>query len=251
MSSSKPTIVIAPGAWQLPVGFSGFVSLLRGAGYATELVGYPSVGGTGSPLPGLAEDVAATRAALKKVLDEGKQALLLCHSYGGVVGSCAVEGYSSIKREKEGKKGGVKLVVYMSAFMIPKGKSLLDMLGGQPLPWMDVQGEKTVGVKSMMKEVAFNDMSDEKAAIYMEQMSHSSTSVFATPSTFEPWANDVDCAYIFCTEDNALPLPIQQQMAQQLGPEPVTWSLKAGHCPFMSIPDQLLEVVKKAADRPK
>ncbi|KAG4444259.1 hypothetical protein IFR05_000234 [Cadophora sp. M221] len=248
MSSGKPTIVIAPGAWQLPIGFSGFVSLLQGAGYATEVVNYPSVGGTGSPLPGLVEDVAATREILSKVLDERKEVVLLCHSYGGVVGSCAVEGYSVVERKKEGKKGGVKLVVYMTAFMIPKGKSLLDMMGGQPLPWMDVQGEKTTGRKSMVKEVVFNDISDEKAAIYMDQMSHSSTSVFATPSTFEPWANGIDCAYIFCTEDNGLPFPIQQQMAQQSGPEPVTWSLKAGHCPFLSIPDQLLEVVRKAAE---
>lgn len=100
----------------------------------------------------------------------------------------------------------------------------------------------------MMPEVAFNDMSADKAAYYLDRCSHSSTSVFATPSTFEPWANGIDCAYVYCTDDNALPFPIQQQMAQQLGPEPVTWSLKAGHCPFASIPDQLLEVVKKATD---
>ncbi|PVH77842.1 alpha/beta-hydrolase [Cadophora sp. DSE1049] len=247
MSSSKPTIVIAPGAWQLAIGFSRFASQLRNAGYDTEIVSYPSVGGTGSPLPGLAEDVAATREVLSKLLEERKEVLLLCHSYGGVVGSCAVEGFSTVETEKEGKSGGVKLVVYMSAFMIPKGKSLLDMLGGQPLPWMNAQGEKTTAVASMMQDIAFNDMSADQAAIGMEHMSHSSTSVFATPSTFEPWANGIPCAYIFCTDDNALPFPIQQQMAGQLGAEPVTWSLKAGHCPFMSIPDQLLEVVRKAA----
>ena len=87
--------------------------------------------------------MAATRKVLSKVLEYGKDILLLCHSYGGVVGSCAVEGLSTVEREKEGKRGGVKLVVYLSAFMIPKGKSLLDMLGGQPLPWMDVQVSKS------------------------------------------------------------------------------------------------------------
>ncbi|KAL2066213.1 hypothetical protein VTL71DRAFT_2284 [Oculimacula yallundae] len=249
MSSSKPTIVIAPGAWQLVAGFSDFASLLQGAGFSVEIVDYPSVGGTSSPLPGLEDDVAATRKTLSKVLEEGKEVLLLCHSYGGVVGSCAVEGYSTVERKKEGKKGGVSLVVYMTAFMIPKGKSLLDMLNGKPLPWMDVQGDKTLAVGSMMRDVVFNDMTDEQVAKYAKMTSHSSTSVFTTPSTFEPWSNGITCAYIFCTEDNALFLPIQQQMVQQLGPDPVTWSLQAGHCPFQSIPDQLLEVMKKAADR--
>jgi len=65
--------------------------------------------------------------------------VLLCHSYGGVVGSCAVEGLDLASRQKANKKGGVIMVIYLSAFMIPKGKSLLEMLGGQPLPWMDVQ----------------------------------------------------------------------------------------------------------------
>ena len=100
----------------------------------------------------------------------------------------------------------------------------------------------------MMPQIVFNDMSPEQAAIGMEHTSHSSTSVFATPSTIEPWANGIPCAYIFCTDDNALPFPTQKQMAEQLGTEPLTWRLTAGHCPFFSIPDQLLEVVQKAAD---
>ncbi|PBP23973.1 hypothetical protein BUE80_DR005105 [Diplocarpon rosae] len=250
MASPKPTVVIAPGAWQRPSGFSSFAAQLRHAGHATEVVAYPSVGGTATPLPGLAEDVAATRAVLTKLLDNGGEAevLLLCHSYGGVVGSCAVEGFSVVERERAGRKGGVRLVVYMAAFMIPKGSSLLQMLGGQPLPWMDVQGDKTTAVASLLPQVAFNDLPAEQAEQYAQDVTHSSSVVFATPSTFEPWAHGIRCAYIFCTEDRALPYPNQQQMAAQLGAGPVTWTLKAGHCPFLSVPEQLLEVVLEAAE---
>ncbi|KAI6712533.1 hypothetical protein JHW43_004943 [Diplocarpon mali] len=250
MASSKPAIVIAPGAWQKPAGFSSFASQLQHAGYATEVVSYPSVGGTETPLPGLAEDVAATRAVLTKLLEGGGEVeiLLLCHSYGGVVGSCAVEGFSVVERERRGEKGGVRLVVYMTAFMIPKGRSLLDMLGGQPLPWMNVQGDKTTAVASLLPQVAFNDLPAEQAEQFAQDVTHSSSVVFATPSTFEPWANGIRCAYIFCTEDRALPYPSQQQMAAQLGPEPVTWTLKAGHCPFLSVPEQLVEVSLKAVE---
>lgn len=136
---TKPTVVIVPGAWQLAVGYSGFAKQIEALGFPTEVISFPSVGGTESPLPGLPEDVAVARKTLSRFADEGRDILMLCHSYGGVVGSCAVEGLDFASRKKEGKTGGVILIAYMSAFMIPRGKSLLDMIGGAPLPWMRVE----------------------------------------------------------------------------------------------------------------
>jgi pimeloyl-ACP methyl ester carboxylesterase len=139
MSGTKPTIVLSHGAWQPAAGYEPFAQKLNEAGHPTEVVALPSVGGTETPLPGVPEDIAAVRKALTKHADEGKDIILLCHSYGGLVGSNAVEGFDYASRKAAGKKGGVILTVYMSAFMVPKGKSLLDMLGGQPLPWMKVE----------------------------------------------------------------------------------------------------------------
>lgn len=124
---SKPTIVIVPAAWQTPVVWDSFSRKLNDAGYPTEYVAMPTVGGTETPLAGLADDVAAVQAALTKLAGDGKKAMLLGHSSGGLVSSNAVVGFD------------VAGIIYLSAFMIPSGKSLLDMLGGQPLPWMDVQ----------------------------------------------------------------------------------------------------------------
>lgn len=98
-----------------------------------------------------------------------------------------------------------------------------------------------------MLEVAFNDMTAEQAALGIAQMTYSAAIVFSAPSTYEPWSNGIPCAYIFCSIDNALPYPIQQQMSAQLGPEPETYTVKAGHCPYLSAPDELLEVVQKIA----
>jgi len=99
----------------------------------------------------------------------------------------------------------------------------------------------------MVNEVAFNDISPEKAAIYSGYLTHASTAAFATPSTYEP-SNGVPCAYIFCEIDGAVPLPVQQQMASQMGPDATTFSLKAGHCPFLSVPDQVIDAVLKASE---
>lgn len=137
--SNNPTIVIAGGAWQPSSGYNLLVAKLCSQGYTTIAPSLPSIGGTTTPLPGLAEDVQAIRTVLKNLVDEGKDVILLCHSYGGVVGSCAVEGLDTATRKKNVLPGGVSKVIYMSAFMLPKGKSLVEMLGGQPLPWMEIQ----------------------------------------------------------------------------------------------------------------
>lgn len=96
----------------------------------------------------------------------------------------------------------------------------------------------------MLPQVAFNDLDGEAQAKWIKEMTHTSTSLFSSPSAYEPWTKGTKCGYIFCSEDNALPLPVQQHMAEQLGPEPATVTLKAGHCPFLSMPDQLVEAVQ-------
>ncbi|KAH9908439.1 alpha/beta-hydrolase [Xylariomycetidae sp. FL2044] len=234
--STKPTIVLVPGAWQKPRAWNTLLAKLQDAGYATELAVLPTVGGTELPLAGLAEDVAVVQSILNKLKAEGKKSLLLCHSSGGVVGSNSVKGFD------------VEGIIYMAAFMIQSGKSLLDMLGGQPLPWMNVQGDRVTGVPEMLPQVAFNDLDPKAQEEWGKEMTHTSAALFATPSGFEPWANGVPCGYIFCTEDNALPYPLQQLMSQQLGPEPVSATIKSSHCPHLSIPDELVSAIKSVEE---
>ena len=140
MSPSKPAIVIVPGAWQLTSCFVPFADLLRSNGFDTEVVDMPSVGGTQLPLTGLLEDIEAVRAVVKPLVeDAGREVVLLTHSAGGVSGGGAVKGLDVKTRKEAGLPGGVARVIYMAAFMVPKGSSLLQMLGGKPAPWMVVE----------------------------------------------------------------------------------------------------------------
>lgn len=118
---SKPPVVIVPGACQKPEAWGTFIAFLSAAGYSTELVALPSVGGTGKPLPGLAEDIEAIQAVLAKLTQKGSEPLLLCHSTGALPGSNAVCGFD------------VAGIIYLSGFLIPQGRSIVEVLGGQPL----------------------------------------------------------------------------------------------------------------------
>ena len=133
--AAQPTIVFAPGAWHTPDCFDLAREALHDRGWATEAVAYPSVGAE-PPNKGLQDDAAAVRAVLQHLADEGKQIVLVVHSYGGLVGAEAVQGLGQRQRAEKGLKGGVVMLVYLAAFVTPAGKSIKKMLGGQFLPWM-------------------------------------------------------------------------------------------------------------------
>lgn len=115
------------------------MKLLQEAGYPTVHVPLPTVGGTELPLAGLSDDVEAVRRVLVPIVEEGKEVVVIGHSAGGISMSGAVEGYDAGSRKAAGKSGGVVRCIFMTAFVLPKGQSLLGMLGGQPLPWMVVE----------------------------------------------------------------------------------------------------------------
>ncbi|POS75133.1 hypothetical protein DHEL01_v206467 [Diaporthe helianthi] len=241
---SKPTIIIVPGAWQKPSAFVTIVKALQDAGYPTVHVPLPTVGGTELPLAGLSDDVEAVRKVLVPIVEDGKEVVVIGHSAGGISMSGAVEGYDAGSRKAAGKAGGVVRCIFATAFILPKGQSLLGMLGGQPLPWMVLEGDRVTGNPEVLPQVGFNDLSPEEQARWAPEMTHTSAALFTAPALFEPWANGIPCSYIFHTEDNALPLAYQQGMAQMLGPDAKTATLKAGHCSFLSIPNQLVKAIE-------
>lgn len=89
-----------------------------------------------------------------------------------------------------------------------------------------------------------NDLSPEEQKKWGKEVSHTSSALFAGVSEYEPWNEGIPCAYIFTEYDGALPYTLQQQMATQLGPDALTVTLKAGHCPFLSTPTEVLAAVK-------
>ena len=74
-------------------------------------------------LPSVADDAAAIKQTVNKFADEGKDVVLIAHSYGGTPTSESIKGVSKVEREKEGKKGGVVRVAYMTALVPAVGES--------------------------------------------------------------------------------------------------------------------------------
>ncbi|TGO07296.1 hypothetical protein BTUL_0295g00060 [Botrytis tulipae] len=243
MSTEKPTILFVPGAWHFPASFDAVRESLKPLSYPTEAVALPSIGAE-PPNKDLSDDAAHTRAAIEKLVKAGKKVVLVTHSYGGVVGSCAVKDLGFAQRKSDGKEGGVINFVYLSAFALPKGVSLLDALGGNPLPWMNFKGGYCYA--DTPGNIFYHDLSSEDQQKWIAQLSHISSAVFSGKSTHEPW-NHMPCTYIFCEDDKAIPLSVQQGIAASMGSNITTFSIAASHSPFLSAPDKLVEGIELAA----
>lgn len=138
LEMDKPTFVFSLGAWLTPVVFDTLRGRLDTLGYPSECPAHPSIGAEPPSLT-LEDDVASLRRVLTTLADEGKDIVLVAHSYGGVVASTASEGLVKHVRAESGKPGGIVKVVYLAAFALDKGQSLLGMLGGVYLPWMKIE----------------------------------------------------------------------------------------------------------------
>lgn len=266
---SSPTFVFSLGAWVPPAVFDETRSHLESLGFPSECPAHPSIGAQ-PPSKTLEDDVASLQAVLTTLTDEGRDLVVVSHSYGGVVASCAVEGLSKAARSESGKPGGVVKVVYLAAFALDKGQSLLDMLGGNYLPWMKIevslspsfrvengpclincpnrpdlsreQGDYVLADGA--GEVGWQDLSVEQQEKWNARAQHTSRAVFSGKSTYEPW-RDIPCAYIVCEQDRALPPPFQELFSSKVAGAENTYRLPSSHSPFLSMPDRLTEVLQE------
>ncbi|KAJ5644492.1 alpha/beta-hydrolase [Penicillium longicatenatum] len=148
-------------AWHTPDTFDIVRDVLAKRGHDSEAVSNVSVDAT-DPSFGLYADIAHTKSVLRTLAEQGRQIVVVNHSYGGLVGAGAVEGLGFKQREQTGLSGGVIQVVWMAAFVASKGMSIVDMLGGSYLPWMLLKDPDDGYCYSSQEETMFyHDMTPE------------------------------------------------------------------------------------------
>lgn len=121
MESVMPTVVLVHGAWQGPWVWDEVRRYLDLARIASAAVALSSVSEDTGTLGGLADDVTAVSAMLDEL---SGPFVLVGHSYSGVPVT-----------EVAAAREDVAHVVYICAFAMPAGMSMLDALGGQPPEW--------------------------------------------------------------------------------------------------------------------
>lgn len=71
------------------------------------------------------------------------------------------------------------------------------------------------------------------------------------PVSHESW-REIPVTYLVCEKDNALPAELQRMMVDRIQKEGIDVTIEhcdAGHSPFISMPERVMEVIARAAAR--
>ena len=120
---ATPTIVIVPGACQPAPLYVPFTKALDTHSIPSFIVSLPSCGASPS-LKDFSADVTLIRDTVDKILNEGKNVIVMMHSYGGIPGSAALKGLGKIERGRAGKETGVLRLLYVCSHMLREGEKM-------------------------------------------------------------------------------------------------------------------------------
>ncbi|KAJ4136525.1 hypothetical protein NW768_004140 [Fusarium equiseti] len=233
--TERPVIAIIQGAWHRRPHYEAFAQALTSKGYTVLQPGNTTAGLVDN-IKGKTylDDVEVIRQTLQPSLDEGKKIVLVCHSYGGIPGSAATEGYQIHEREAKGLKGGIIHVVYVASFALPvKGLSLLAAVGGKFGPFLD-RTEDALYLNEGAKDTFYNDLPSDEADKALAHCALQSTASLETPADFVATDITVPKTYVVCDIDHCIPLEGQKAMAGAMGESVTIESIHAGHVPFLS-----------------
>jgi hypothetical protein len=126
-----PTLLLVPGSFCPASHYDSLLAKLKSKGYSGQAIDLPTVTKRPGPLPTMHDDAAHINAVAAKLADEGKDVVLVAHSYGGVPASESLKRVTKTEREKAGKKGGVVRVAYLTALVPELGTSCGSHMGGE------------------------------------------------------------------------------------------------------------------------
>ena len=95
------------------------------------------------------------------------------------------------------------------------------------------------------EKLLFSDLDDTIAASWTKKLQTQPAADWDDTVTYCGW-KDVPSVYLVCEADAVIPSPMQMQLAESAGCE--IERCNAGHMVMLSMPQKVVEVVKKAAE---
>lgn len=222
---SEPTFVLVHGAWHGPWAWLPVLAGLEARGHSAVTVDLPSSGDDPHTLGDLAADVAAIHATLAGV---GGPVVLVGHSYGGIPVTQAAAGTDAVRH-----------LVYVCAFMLDVGGSLMGALGGERPDWFEPTADGAALIARRPEEVFFADLDAAAAEAAAKRLRPQSAKSFSDEVQSAAW-HDLPSTYILTEQDRALPPPAQEQMS---GHASRVHRLPTSHSPFLSRPDAVVDLL--------
>lgn len=208
---------------------------LAAAGHRVTALDLPSAGI--DPTPSLGVDLAAQVAAVIGVLDAlDAPVVLVGHSAGGPV----------ISNVAEQRPQAIAKLVYVSAYLLPDGASIVSMLPEDPDSLVApnlVAGPGGLSVHpDAARDVFYGTSPDADVALAAALLKPIGPNTTLQPVRIGAPFASVRRFYVSCLRDRAVTPAFQRAMVAALPCERV-FTLRCDHSPFFSRPDALLRVL--------
>ncbi|WP_328653705.1 alpha/beta hydrolase [Micromonospora sp. NBC_00330] len=215
MTSTRPTLLLVHGAWHRPAVWDRLRAELDVLGYQTRAVDLPTSGPDARG--GMQDDAAAVR---KEIAAIGGPVVVVAHSYGGIPVSEAATGLSEVEH-----------LVYLTAYQLDRGESMFSF-HGVPDP---VETDVLIPITGDPRTAFYGDLSDADAEAAIGQLVDQRLRA-CVDRVNEPAWRSIPSTYIVCTNDQAIPVPLQEKMAARASS---ARRIESSHSPFLSRPVEL------------
>ncbi|KAJ5610995.1 alpha/beta-hydrolase [Penicillium lagena] len=244
---TNPAIVIIPGAWHRPKHYQHLINSLAKVNYEAVGVTMPSVDSS-PPHASWDQDAQAVRRVILEYLDAGRDVIAVAHSFGGIAMSEAVKGLGKQDREKQGLKGAVVRLIYMTAMALPKGQTHV----GQIKPTtpeeeeIERQRQEMQAKYEIIGLVFYTGCDPKDVQEAVDMLGSFPTGPLSVPATYSAF-KEIPSTYIVCNNDLALPVSVQKRMIAQGEGAFHVEECNEGHSPFMSNPGFIVDCIRRAA----
>ncbi|KAK8131843.1 hypothetical protein PG999_000016 [Apiospora kogelbergensis] len=261
--SNSPTLVLIPGAWHKPACYDQIIDLLQGT-HKLRCVAVTLPTTFGNRDATFKNDIDVVREAISKETSQGRDVVVVCHSYGGMVGNSAIKGLTKPRdpvvkssgnknKPSQPSKGYVVGHVLIASGFTMTGLAFMDLFLGHPPPFWRINNETGFAeFTADLRQLFYHDLPRDEGEYWVSQITPQTLkSLFEGGEFAYAGWQDVPVWYLGTIDDQANPVAAQRinvGFAREMGAHVEHRELPASHSPFLSLPEETVQILVDAVE---
>jgi pimeloyl-ACP methyl ester carboxylesterase len=272
---NPPTLVLVHGSWHSSKCYEKIIKILQEKHKLKCLcIDLPSM--SGNPDATFKDDLDVAREAISSEINLGNNVVVIAHSYGGMVGNSAIEGFtqprdavtsnslspapakafskhSNQSQSSTPASGHVIGIILIASGFTLTGLTFMDPFFGHPPPAWRVN--KETGFADLVappRQFFYHDLPLDEGEYWVSQLTCQNLKALFEGGEFAyaGWL-DVPVWYIGTVEDQGLPVAVQRVqigMAREMGATVEHREMQTSHSPFLSRPEETVKILVEAVE---